>query len=176
MYSSEHFQDVDNKIDGFGGQRTVHLGIDLGGPVGTPVRSFARGIVHSVGYNSEHGDYGYVVIVEHTLGFDSKTSSETKSTTTESAPGPKKVWALYGHLDQSVMKFSVGSPVWKGQIIGRIGDVDENGGWKEPHVHFQLSVQPPKQSHDMPGAASVKDRPTALLVYPDPRYVLGEIY
>ena len=172
MYSSGHFQDVDNEIDGFGGQRTVHLGIDLGAPVGTPVRAFERGTVHSVGYNSEHGDYGYVIVVEHILG----CIIETKNVITESLPEPKRVWALYGHLDRSVLKFSVGSPVRKGEIIGRIGDVDENGGWKEPHVHFQLSVQPPKQPHDMPGASSVKDRPTALLVYPDPRYVLGEIY
>jgi len=179
MYSSEHFQDVDNEIDGFGGQRTVHLGIDLGAPVGTPVRAFERGIVHSVGYNPEHGDYGYVIVVEHTLlGRDDSSSIETKNaTTTESVPEEtRKVWALYGHLDRSVLKFLVDSPVRKGEIIGRIGDVDENGGWMAPHVHFQLSVQPPKQPHDMPGASSVKDRPTALLVYPDPRYVLGEIY
>ena len=176
MYSSEHFQDVDNEIDGFGGQRTVHLGIDLGAPVGTPVKAFERGIVHSVGYNSEHGDYGHVIVVEHTLGCNDATSIETMNVKTESLGEPKKVWALYGHLDRSVLKFSVGSPVRKGEIIGRIGDVDENGGWKEPHVHFQLSIQPPKQPHDMPGASSVKDRPAALLVYPDPRYVLGEIY
>ena len=183
MYSSEHFQDMENEIDGFGGQRTVHLGIDLGGPVGTPVYAFESGVVHSIGYNPEHGDYGYVIVVEHILPLrkDYNNDGNEMHTTnaTESIPPAKKVWALYGHLDRSVVRNGrrqPGGSVRKGEIIGRIGDVDENGGWKEPHVHFQLSIQPPKTPHDMPGASSVKDRATALLMYPDPRYVLGEIY
>jgi murein DD-endopeptidase MepM/ murein hydrolase activator NlpD len=69
-----------------------------------------------------------------------------------------------------------GLAVTKGQVIGRVGDVYENGGWNAPHVHFQLSMNPPDQPHDMPGASSVEDRPKALLQYPDPRYVLGPIY
>ena len=163
------FEDTSNQIDGFGGRRTVHLGIDLSAPVGTNVHAFCDGTIHSVGYNPEHGDYGYVIIIEHSW----------KSSTSASSTDTTKVWALYGHLDKSTLqdgKRKPGDYIRKGEIVGRVGDVDENGGWTAPHVHFQLSVKPPDQPHDMPGAASVKDRTAALLQYPDPRYVLGELY
>eukprot|EP00934_Nitzschia_sp_Nitz4_P008609 Nitzschia sp. Nitz4//scaffold39_size137210//9590//15393//NITZ4_003183-RA/size137210-snap-gene-0.131-mRNA-1//1//CDS//3329550335//8599//frame0 len=155
MYTSEHFQDLEYTIDGFAGLRTVHLGIDLGGPVGTPVHAFTNGVVHSVGYNADLGDYGYVVVIEHTL------------------PSSLKVWALYGHLDRSTVQRcrGPGQPVRAGQVVGKLGDIHENGGWKGPHVHFQLSLSPP-DTHDMPGASSEADRARALLQYPDPRYIV----
>ena len=158
MYTSELFQNLENHIDGYSGRRTVHLGIDLGAPVGTEVHAFTDGLVHSVGYNAEHGDYGYVVVIQHAL------------------PSGVDVWALYGHLDQSTIKGKTpGSRIQRGQIIGRIGACHENGGWEAPHVHFQLSTHPP-ETHDMPGASCVDDRSKALLHYPDPRYVLGPLY
>lgn len=158
MYSSEHFQDTENQIDGYGGQRTVHLGIDLGGPVGTKVHAFSNGVVHSVGYNPDYGDYGYVIVVQHEL------------------PSGVEVWALYGHLDKSTLRGKQpGAPIRKGQVLGRLGDCHENGGWVAPHVHFQLAMRAP-ETHDMPGASSVQDRTKALLDYPDPRYVLGPLY
>ncbi len=158
MYSSEHFQNLDNHIDGYGGRRTVHLGIDLGAPVGTKVYAFTDGIVHSLGYNPQHGDYGHVIVIQHTL------------------PSGGDVWALYGHLDQSTFRGKQrGTRIRKGQVIGRLGDCHENGGWEAPHVHFQLATSAP-ETHDMPGASSVEDRVKALLEYPDPRYVLGPLY
>lgn len=158
MYTSQLFQNLDNHIDGYSGRRTVHLGIDLAAPVGTKVHAFTDGIVHSVGYNAEHGDYGYVIVIQHSL------------------PSGLDVWALYGHLDRSTIKGKQpGSRIHKGQAIGRIGACHENGGWEAPHVHFQLAMYPP-ETHDMPGASSVDDRSKALLHYPDPRYVLGPLY
>ena len=43
------------------------------------------------------------------------------------------------------------------------------------HVHFQLSTEAP-ETHDMPGAVTLDDRPKALVRYPDPRWVLGMLY
>jgi len=212
MYESDLFDDLNNTIDGYGGRRTVHLGIDLGGPVGTPVRAFTDGIVHSVGYNSELGDYGHVIVIEHFLGrgasasgISSNTSVSASASASAAVNNNKTCWALYGHLDESVLtttstsssskrggrrrrlrrllqrrKVRVlvkpGDFIKKGQVIGRIGDIDENGGWVNQHLHFQLSTKPPDQPHDMPGASSVKDRTVALNQYLDPRYVLGPIY
>ena len=158
MYTSELFAAPDEEE-----WRTVHVGIDIGAPVGTAVHAFEDGIVHSAGYNPQVGDYGNVVVVKHFLG----------------GAGPKcpaAVYALYGHLGASGMDDNVpGRKVAKGQVIGEIGDCAENGGWTGSHVHFQLSTAEPA-THDMPGTVSRSDREEALLIYPDPRYVLGELY
>lgn len=113
MYSSELFLDEDNSIDGFAGARTVHVGIDLSGPIGTPVYAFTDGVIHSLGYNAELGDYGNVVVLEHTVPSNGR-----------------KLWALYGHLDGTAIQGKVpGQRIRKGQRIGRLGDIHENGGW-----------------------------------------------
>lgn len=172
MYVSDMFQDVSNQIDGYAGSRTVHIGMDIGGSVGTKVHAFTNGIIHSVGYNPERGDYGNVIVVEHHLEVEKKKNNEDDATTKEQ----RKIWALYGHLDgKSVRGKKAGQKVRRGQVLGRFGDVHENGGWIAPHVHFQISTKPP-QTHDMPGAVTMEDRPRALIDYPDPRLVLGELY
>jgi murein DD-endopeptidase MepM/ murein hydrolase activator NlpD len=165
MYESDLFDDVTNDIDGFAGRRTVHMGIDLDAAVGTKVYSFSDAVVHAAGYNSDLGDYGNVIVLEHVL--PSQEDSEEPL---------RKIYALYGHLDgPSIRGMTVGRHIRKGQILGRMGDIHENGGWHMPHVHFQLSVNPPV-THDMPGAVSLQDRPRALLEYPDPRLILGPLY
>jgi murein DD-endopeptidase MepM/ murein hydrolase activator NlpD len=163
MYASDMFDDSTHAIDGYTGQRTVHIGIDLDGPLHTKVFSFAKGAVHSAGYNADLGDYGNVIVIEHDLG-DAVNGKE------------RKIWALYGHLNEaSVQNMPPGKPIKRGQYLGRFGDIHENGGWRIPHVHFALSIEPP-DSHDMPGVVSMEDRPRALVQYPDPRWVLGELY
>ena len=42
------------------GERCVHVGIDIGGPVGTSVHTPLAGTIHSAGYNPADGDYGNV--------------------------------------------------------------------------------------------------------------------
>ena len=203
LYSSELFQNDDNMIDGYDGARTLHVGVDLGAPVGTEVHTFLDGVVHSVGYNEQLGDYGHVVVVEYDLkrslydnshaNANANTNANTNTNTntcdtntcdrsndagtgTSSSCAHQKVWALYGHLDASTLKRNeVGKIVKRGEVLGCIGDVHENGGWNIPHVHFQLSIQEPA-THDMPGAVALRDRERALVTYPDPRFVLGELY
>lgn len=153
MYTSSLF---DEKLDE--NRRTLHVGVDIGGPEGVKVYSFTDGVIHSLGYNEAIGDYGHVIVIEYQL-------SETS-----------RCWALYGHLDaRSIQGKSPGQKIRKGEVIGRIGNAIENGGWSGYHVHFQLAMHPPK-THDMPGVVSMKDREKALMEYPDPRYVLGELY
>ena len=218
MYVSDLFDDITNKIDGYGGQRTIHLGIDLGGPVGTNIYSFSDGIIHSIGYNPLLGDYGNVIVIEHSWdtyyndkidqidqidktddNTDESTTEPTATTITNGTSKKKKCWTLYGHLDESVLtttrttkhdgsrtstkmkrpqqrRRQPGDIIKKGEIIGRIGNIDENGGWIHSHLHFQVSMKPPDQPHDMPGASSLVDRNIALQQYFDPRYILGPIY
>jgi len=142
--------------DLFGGNRFLHIGIDIGAPVGTPCMAFKDGEISHFGYNPADGDYGYTVITKHII---------------EGLP----IWALYGHLDSSSIagKF-IGQKITAGEEICWMGDKHENGGW-EPHLHFQLSFEEP-QSHDMPGVVAPENREKYLAIHPDPRLVLGPIY
>ena len=46
----------------------VHIGLDIGGPAGTPVYAPAQGVIQSFGYNpDEAGDYGHVIVTEHVI-------------------------------------------------------------------------------------------------------------
>lgn len=167
LYSSEMFENENNAIDGYEGKRTLHIGIDLGAPVGEAVHSFWNGKVHSVGYNSHLGDYGYVIVVEYDL-------KEMRSA--DGPDGIDKFWVLYGHLDSSTIeRHDVGENVVRGAILGNIGNVKENGGWTFPHCHFQVSTIEPS-THDMPGAVKIEDRSRSLLQYPDPRYIVGDLF
>ena len=47
--------------------RTIHLGVDIWGPVGTPVICPWGGSVHSFAYNNNFGDYGATIILQHQL-------------------------------------------------------------------------------------------------------------
>lgn len=140
----------------FGGRRELHVGVDLGGPEGTAVHSFAPSVVEHAGYNAAAGDYGHVLVVRVAV---------------EGAP----LWALYGHLSaESVRRSPVGSRWETGDVLGWLGGPSENGGWP-PHLHFQLSVDRP-ETHDLPGVVSLTDRVDALRRYPDPRRVLGPLW
>ena len=146
LYESELFE----------GKRTHHVGIDIGGPVGTPIYAFYNGTIFDKKYLPAEGDYGNVIIMEHEFNCT-------------------KLWALYGHLSsESLETFKIGDIVEKGQLIGWLGDKNENGGW-EPHVHFQLSLEEPLNC-DLPGVVTPDERDLALEKYPDPRLVLGPLY
>lgn len=146
MYSTDLFSDG----------RFLHVGIDIGAPVGTPCMAFDDGEISHFGYNPDDGDYGYVLITKHIID-------------------GRSVWALYGHLNsKSIENKELGQKISKGEVICWMGDKHENGGW-ESHLHFQLSLKEPK-THDMPGVVSPDNRDQALEDYPDPRLVLGPIY
>lgn len=50
LYDQEMFIDSDKNVDGFTGRRDVHMGIDIGGPVGTQVFAWYTGSVLHSGY------------------------------------------------------------------------------------------------------------------------------
>lgn len=141
----------------FAGARTVHMGVDLGGPAGTPVHAWTCGVVRHAGYNPAEGDYGHVLVLEH------------------DAPEGLPRFALYGHLSASTLRHAgVGRRFDEGDVIGWLGAEHENGGW-EPHVHVQLAWDAP-ETHDMPGAVARADVEEARRRWPDPAIVLGADY
>ncbi|MEF3048880.1 peptidoglycan DD-metalloendopeptidase family protein [Pseudotabrizicola sp. L79] len=100
-------------------RRTIHLGIDVFAPAGTPVFAPYAGRVHVLAYNADPLDYGHTLILEHRAG-------------------DVPFFTLYGHLGGSLPRLlSSGATVRAGQHIADLGDWPENGGWA-PHLHFQI--------------------------------------
>lgn len=140
----------------FGGDRNIHMGLDLAAPEGTEIFSFFDGEILLFDNNAAPGDYGPTLITKHLLGQD-------------------ELFALWGHLSlASLESVFVGKRIKAGEVIARVGGRHENGGWN-PHLHFQLSLECPEKA-DLPGVVSERDREKALTVYPDPRLVLGALY
>ncbi len=136
--------------------REIHMGIDIGAPAATPVFSFYAGSVFCAAVNAGSGDYGGTIITEHVIA-------------------GVKLWALYGHLSHDSVQGALDLKNFEaGQLLGWLGQPEENGGWP-PHLHFQLSITEP-QKCDMPGVVSGKDQLRSMNVFVDPRIVLGNLY
>lgn len=136
--------------------RDIHVGIDIGAPVGTPVHAFYDGEVFLFHYNSMPLDYGYTVITKHHIDNED-------------------IYVLHGHLSKNSLEGkSIGQKIKKGEVFAWLGEKSENGGWN-PHLHFQISIEKPEKC-DMPGVVNEKDLQAALKKYPDPRLILGPLY
>jgi murein DD-endopeptidase MepM/ murein hydrolase activator NlpD len=87
----------------------MHKGIDIAGPVGTPIEAAADGTVIAAGWHS--GGYGNLVEIRHIDG-----------TTTR-----------YGH--NSRLSVSVGQTVRQGQQVAEMGSTGNSTG---SHLHFEI--------------------------------------
>lgn len=93
------------------GVRSMHSGIDLAAPYGTPIKASEGGVVI---YSGWYGGYGKVVILDHAKGFST----------------------LYAHLSST--KVSVGARVKQGEVVGFEGSTGYATG---PHLHFEVREQ-----------------------------------
>ncbi|RPJ57924.1 MAG: aminotransferase class III-fold pyridoxal phosphate-dependent enzyme, partial [Dehalococcoidia bacterium] len=135
--------------------RTIHLGIDLFQKAGAPVFAPFDGVVHSFRINDNALDYGPAIVLQH---------SPEKGIT---------FYTLYGHLGkESLEGLAEGRMVKKGERIGSIGAMSENGGWP-PHVHFQIISDMLGKKGDFPGVALPDEREVWLSLCPDPNLILG---
>jgi 4-aminobutyrate aminotransferase-like enzyme/Ser/Thr protein kinase RdoA (MazF antagonist) len=138
-----------------GERRTVHLGIDLFAPAGTPVHAPLDGVVYAAKNNAAWLDYGPVIILEHATG--------------EGVP----FFTLYGHLSVDSLEGMVaGRRIAKGERIARFGTPDVNGGWT-PHLHFQVMTDLLELGTDFPGVARPAQRDVWLAFCPDPARLVG---
>ena len=114
VYATPQFADVASPE-----WRTMHLGVDVFAPAGTPVYAPLAGRVLHLTYNADPLDYGHTLILEHDAG---------------GVP----FYTLYGHLGASLPTLlAKGDTVTPGQLIAHLGDWHENGGWAA-HIHFQV--------------------------------------
>ena len=138
-----------------GERRTVHLGIDLFAPAGTPVHAPLDGTVSAASNNATWLDYGPVIILEHATG--------------DGVP----FFTLYGHLSVDSLDGMVsGRRIAKGERIARFGTPDVNGGWT-PHLHVQVMTDLLELGTDFPGVARPSQRDVWLAFCPDPARLLG---
>ena len=86
----------------------MHAGIDLAGPLGTPIYATADGVV---GRSEWANGYGNLVEINH---------------------GPN-LQTRYGHLSRSLV--SAGQRVKRGDLIGLMGSTGRSTG---AHVHFEV--------------------------------------
>ncbi|HTG38990.1 M23 family metallopeptidase [Sphingomonas sp.] len=98
------------RSDPFRGTAAMHAGIDIPGPVGTPVYATADGIVSRA---QRAGGYGNLVEINHGKGIQTR----------------------YGHLSKIVIGDNV--RVKRGQLIGLMGSTGRSTG---SHLHYEVRV------------------------------------
>lgn len=91
-------------------ERTLHGGVDLHAPRGTPVHATADGVVEFAARHQDSG-LGNMIKLVHNYGFNT----------------------IYAHLDR--VEVSVGDYVSKGQLIAYSGSSGITNG---PHLHYEL--------------------------------------
>lgn len=134
--------------------RTVHIGLDVFAKAGTEIIAPLDGTVFAVHNNTGERNYGPTIILEHQVEDFS-------------------FYTLYGHLsNSSLIEIKKGQLIKKGEHIGDIGDINENGHWP-PHLHFQVVLDILGNTHDFPGVAFAHERDTWTSVCPDPGFLLG---
>ncbi len=99
------------RSDPFQGRAAMHAGIDLAGPIGTPIYATADGTVAEAGWNN--GGYGNLVKLEHGRGIETR----------------------YGHL--SAVFVRLGQRVKRGDVIARMGSTGRSTG---SHLHYEVRI------------------------------------
>ncbi len=99
------------RSDPFQGRAAMHPGIDLAGPIGTPIYATADGTVLRAGWNS--GGYGNLVEIDHGKGISTR----------------------FGHM--SAILVSAGQHIVRGQQIGRMGSTGRSTG---SHLHYEVRI------------------------------------
>ena len=133
--------------------RSIHLGIDIWGPAGTPVYAPLGGMVHSFANNDNHGDYGATIILQHQLD-------------------TVNFYTLYGHLAiRDIAEMDIGKFITRGQQFAHFGPPAENGNWP-PHLHFQVITDMLHFEGDYPGVCKPSEAMKFFSLCPDPDYIL----
>ena len=143
--------------------RTLHLGLDIWGPAGEPVRAPLPGRVHGFRQNDGPRDYGATIVLEHEL----EPGGEEGAVGT-SDRGRLRFWTLYGHLSAASLEgLREGRRVGAGAVLATTGKPHENGGWP-PHLHFQVILDTLGYRGDFPGVATREERAWWSRLCPDP--------
>ncbi|MBC7564263.1 MAG: aminotransferase class III-fold pyridoxal phosphate-dependent enzyme [Gemmatimonadaceae bacterium] len=137
--------------------RTIHIGLDLSLPAGSPLYAPLDGTVHGFEDADHHHDYGPLIVLRHV--------------TTDA--DPLEFFSFYGHLTRdSLHKLHVGKHIAQGTEFARIGSDPTNGHWWS-HVHVQLATDMLEVPCNVDGAVRASQRHTWHSIFPDPNLMLG---
>ena len=89
---------------------SMHTGIDVAGPRGTPVIAPAEGVITFAG--TQRG-YGKMIKIRHAFGFET----------------------VYAHLDR--VRVTLGQRVARGDLIADMGNTGRSTG---PHLHYEIRI------------------------------------
>lgn len=98
------------RSDPFRGTAAMHAGVDIPGPIGTPIYATADGVVSWAG---RRGGYGNLIEINHGKGIATR----------------------YGHLSRIVVADN--TRVHRGQLIGLMGSTGRSTG---PHLHYEVRI------------------------------------
>ena len=98
------------RSDPFRGRAAMHAGIDLAGPLGTPIYATADGIIGRAEYA---GAYGNLVEINHGQGIQTR----------------------YGHMSRLIAR--PGQRVRRGELIGLMGSTGRSTG---SHLHYEVRI------------------------------------
>lgn len=98
------------RSDPFQGTARMHAGVDIPGPIGTPIYATADGIVDHAGLQ---GGYGNLVEINHGKGIATR----------------------YGHLSKILV--ADGTHVTRGQLIALMGSTGRSTG---SHLHYEVRI------------------------------------
>ncbi len=99
------------RSDPFNGHKRLHQGVDIRGPLGTPVYATADGVVEVAEFNN--GGYGNLVEINHGNGLQTR----------------------YGHLSRLIAQPN--EFVRRGQLIGLMGSTGRSTG---SHLHYEVRI------------------------------------
>ncbi|HWJ69984.1 MAG TPA: M23 family metallopeptidase [Sphingobium sp.] len=99
-----------SRSDPFNGQRRLHQGIDIPGPIGTPIYATADGVVRRAQWAN---GYGNLVEISHGNGLETR----------------------YGHLSKLIAQPN--ERVRRGQLIGLMGSTGRSTG---SHLHYEVRI------------------------------------
>ena len=94
----------------FGLGRDFHPGVDIAGPMGTPIVATAAGTISLAGWDQ---GFGKTVVIDHTSALTT----------------------LYGHLEKVAVY--EGEKVKRGDVIGYLGNSGLSTG---PHLHYEIML------------------------------------